>query len=208
MRRDLPLGGEAPREYHVVDENGSDVTLEDPFRDHEVARLDRPSCVQRRDRRLHAGLRLCRRCRHAGVTTVRPQRRLDPALLERRDGDMADPGQDPRGLEMDPLWTVLDTTPLALTDPAKRGKAHDGAGSEASTGPHLTPSNSPCVRRCPRSTPGGGKYVSKGGLEPPRDCSHQPLKLARLPISPLRLVGYRGYPSLSYGPTGNPARRP
>ena len=31
-----------------------------------------------------------------------------------------------------------------------------------------------------------GHLVSKGGLEPPRDFSHQPLKLARLPISPLR----------------------
>lgn len=26
-------------------------------------------------------------------------------------GDMADPGQDPRGLEMDPLWLLLDTAP-------------------------------------------------------------------------------------------------
>jgi len=45
-------------------------------------------------------------------------------VFERRDGtirhfwsdeisgDMADPGQDPRGgVEMDPLWFVLDTTP-------------------------------------------------------------------------------------------------
>ena len=29
--------------------------------------------------------------------------------------------------------------------------------------------------------------MSKGGLEPPRPCGHQPLKLARLPIPPLRL---------------------
>ncbi len=29
-------------------------------------------------------------------------------------------------------------------------------------------------------------YVSEGGLEPPRPCGHQPLKLARLPIPPLR----------------------
>ena len=28
--------------------------------------------------------------------------------------------------------------------------------------------------------------VSEGGLEPPRPCGHQPLKLARLPIPPLR----------------------
>ncbi len=30
------------------------------------------------------------------------------------------------------------------------------------------------------------KRVSEGGLEPPRPCGHQPLKLARLPIPPLR----------------------
>jgi hypothetical protein len=31
-----------------------------------------------------------------------------------------------------------------------------------------------------------GLLVSEGGLEPPRPCGHQPLKLARLPIPPLR----------------------
>jgi predicted dithiol-disulfide oxidoreductase (DUF899 family) len=31
-------------------------------------------------------------------------------------GDMADPGQDPRGLEMDPLWLVLDTIPEGRGD--------------------------------------------------------------------------------------------
>ncbi len=30
--------------------------------------------------------------------------------------------------------------------------------------------------------------MSEGGLEPPRPCGHQPLKLARLPIPPLRPV--------------------
>ena len=30
--------------------------------------------------------------------------------------------------------------------------------------------------------------MSEGGLEPPRPCGHQPLKLARLPIPPLRLA--------------------
>ncbi len=29
--------------------------------------------------------------------------------------------------------------------------------------------------------------LPKRGLEPPLDCSNQPLKLARLPIPPLRL---------------------
>ena len=32
----------------------------------------------------------------------------------------------------------------------------------------------------------GVLVVSEGGLEPPRPCGHQPLKLARLPIPPLR----------------------
>jgi predicted dithiol-disulfide oxidoreductase (DUF899 family) len=30
---------------------------------------------------------------------------------EEMSGEMADPGQDPRGSEVDPLWAVLDTTP-------------------------------------------------------------------------------------------------
>ena len=34
----------------------------------------------------------------------------------------------------------------------------------------------------------GFNFVSEGGLEPPRPCGHQPLKLARLPIPPLRQV--------------------
>ncbi len=33
---------------------------------------------------------------------------------------------------------------------------------------------------------GTERSVSEGGLEPPRPCGHQPLKLARLPIPPLR----------------------
>ena len=39
-----------------------------------------------------------------------------------------------------------------------------------------------------------GNAVSEGGLEPPRPCGHQPLKLARLPIPPLRRGG-RAYRS-------------
>jgi hypothetical protein len=38
--------------------------------------------------------------------------------------------------------------------------------------------------------------VSKGGLEPPCPFGRQPLKLVRLPISPLR----RGFKSLVVGP--------
>ncbi len=44
---------------------------------------------------------------------------------------------------------------------------------------------------CAKETP--GQYtqdsVSEGGLEPPHPCGHQPLKLARLPIPPLRRGG-------------------
>ena len=36
------------------------------------------------------------------------------------------------------------------------------------------------------SIPRSAKNVSEGGLEPPRPEGHQPLKLARLPIPPLR----------------------
>jgi hypothetical protein len=49
-------------------------------------------------------------------------------------------------------------------------------------------SNSGSKRGCGR-IPGGLTcifLVSEGGLEPPRPCGHQPLKLARLPIPPLR----------------------
>lgn len=52
--------------------------------------------------------------------------------------------------------------------------------------PH-TPTNTPtgwrvcgCVSVCVRGR----------GLEPPRDCSHKPLKLARLPVSPPARFGY------------------
>ena len=34
--------------------------------------------------------------------------------------------------------------------------------------------------------------VRKGGLEPPRSCERQPLKLVRLPIPPLPQAGERG----------------
>ena len=80
----------------------------------QAAGLERPARVQRRERRLHAGLRVrrgratCRRttCSHGGTATIRH------FWSEEIGGDMADPGQDPRGaVEMDPLWLLLDTTP-------------------------------------------------------------------------------------------------
>ena len=39
------------------------------------------------------------------------------------------------------------------------------------------------------------KVVRKGGLEPPRYCYRQPLKLVRLPIPPLP----RGWPTFTAG---------
>ncbi len=36
LRRDLPPGGEVPREYHFTDEGGADVSLEDLFGDHDT----------------------------------------------------------------------------------------------------------------------------------------------------------------------------
>jgi predicted dithiol-disulfide oxidoreductase (DUF899 family) len=42
---------------------------------------------------------------------VRADGKIRHFWSEEIGGDMADPGQDPRGLEMDPLWLVLDTIP-------------------------------------------------------------------------------------------------
>ena len=36
MRRELPVGGEIPRQYHFVAEDGSDVSLDDLFGDHDT----------------------------------------------------------------------------------------------------------------------------------------------------------------------------
>src|SRR5688572_8362810 len=36
MRRELPVGGEIPRVYHFVAEDGSDVSIEDLFGDHDT----------------------------------------------------------------------------------------------------------------------------------------------------------------------------
>ena len=45
--------------------------------------------------------------------------------------------------------------------------------------------------------------VSKGGLEPPRPYERQPLKLVRLPISPLRR-GFASYIDALSAPTKAP----
>ena len=50
-----------------------------------VAWVERSARLQRRARRLHEGLRVGRRRRHAGLQRVHPSRRRHPPLLERRD---------------------------------------------------------------------------------------------------------------------------
>jgi predicted dithiol-disulfide oxidoreductase (DUF899 family) len=168
LRRDLPLGGEVPSEYHFVDESGSHVTLEDLFGDHDTLVVYSYMFGPQREKpcpmctSLMGGLdhkiadirqrvsiaftarspidRLIDAKQSRGWTDVpvysdetgdytRDYVSADDADMpaynvfvrsdgktrhfwsEEIGGDMADPGQDPRGLEMDPLWTVLDTTP-------------------------------------------------------------------------------------------------
>jgi predicted dithiol-disulfide oxidoreductase (DUF899 family) len=64
-------------------------------------------------RRLHA--RLCQqgRCRCAGLQRLRLPRWRDSPFLVERDGRRdRRSGQDPGGApDIDPLWTILDTTP-------------------------------------------------------------------------------------------------
>jgi predicted dithiol-disulfide oxidoreductase (DUF899 family) len=47
---------------------------------------------------------------------VRESGKIRHFWSEEIGGDMADPGQDPRGLEMDPLWLLLDTAPEGRGD--------------------------------------------------------------------------------------------
>ena len=169
LRRDLPPGGEVPRTYHFVAEDGADVTLSTCSAS--TTRWSSTATCSVRSARRRAR---CARRSWAAWTTRSPtsasaspiaftarspiERLIDakesrgwtdlpvfsdesgdytrdyvsaddadmPAynVFTRRDGvirhfwsdeisgDMADPGQDPRGaVEMDPLWLLLDTTP-------------------------------------------------------------------------------------------------
>ena len=96
----------------------------------------------------------------------------------------------------------------ALPQPWRRGERspvrHGRHRGETSTynGPRASPRgrrSRPIVRTpgrwTSRPTHVSVRFVSEGGLEPPRPCGHQPLKLARLPIPPLR----RGPPGLPEG---------
>lgn len=169
LRRDLPPGGGVPREYHFVAEDGSDVTLEDLFGQHDTLvvysymfgpqrEAPCPMCTSYMGGLDHKIADIRRRVAVAFTARSPIDRLVDakksrgwsdlpvfsdesgdytrdyvsaedadmPAynVFVRRDGkishfwseeiggDMADPGQDPRGaVEMDPLWLLLDTTP-------------------------------------------------------------------------------------------------
>ncbi len=169
LRRNLPPGGELPRDYYFVAEGGSKVSLTDLFDAHETLvvysymfgpqrEAPCPMCTsfmggfdrKIADIRQHVAIafiarspieRLVAAKERAGGTTfpvysdsdgdythdyVSAQDADMPAynVFTRRDGvvrhfwseeiggDMADPGQDPRGaVEMDPLWLLLDTVP-------------------------------------------------------------------------------------------------
>ncbi len=169
LRRELPPGGEVPREYRFVAEDGSAVTLKDLFGDHETLivysymfgperEAPCPMCTSLMGGLDHKIADIRQRVAIA-FTARSPIERLVEAKAARgwrdlpvfsdgsgdytRDyvsaddadipaynvftrrgdeirhfwsdemtGEMADPGQDPRGaVEMDPLWLLLDTSP-------------------------------------------------------------------------------------------------
>ena len=168
-RRQLPPGGEAPRQYRFVSEDGGEVTLAELFGDHDTLvvysymfgpqrEAPCPMCTSLMGAFDHKIADIGQRVAIA-FTARSPIDRLVAAkhdrgwgnvpifsdisgeytrdyvsaedadmpaynVFTRRDGvirhfwsdeisnEMADPGQDPRGaVEMDPLWTLLDTTP-------------------------------------------------------------------------------------------------
>jgi predicted dithiol-disulfide oxidoreductase (DUF899 family) len=169
IRRTLPPGGEVPRDYHFVAENGDDVTLAQLFGQHDTLivysymfgpqrEAPCPMCTS-----LMGGLdnkiadirqrvaiaftarspidRLIDAKKARGWTDlpvfsdgsgdytrdyvshedadmpaynvfVRKDGKIHHSWSDEIGGEMADPGQDPRGaVEMDPLWLLLDTTP-------------------------------------------------------------------------------------------------
>ena len=113
-----------------------------------------------------------------------------------RRGNASQEHRDPRMLA---ICLHGDTaTRKQAPEQALRETRHLGVGPPANhPTPCISAGHRPVCRRkhaVPRSTLQGRKrcdqgkcnFVSKGGLEPPRPFGHQPLKLARLPISPLR----------------------
>lgn len=168
LRRNLPHGGEVPREYHFEAEDGADVTLGDLFGEHDTLvvysymfgpqrEAPCPMCTSLMGGFDHKIADIRQRVAIAFTARSSIDRLIDakkargwtdlpvfsdvsgaytrdyvsaddadiPAynVFVRRNskiahfwsdeigGDMADPGQDPRGaVEMDPLWLLLDTT--------------------------------------------------------------------------------------------------
>jgi len=169
IRRELPVGGEIPREYHFVADDGSDVSIDELFGDHDTLviysymfgpqrEVPCPLCTSLMGGFDHKINDIGQRVAIAFTARSSIDRMVDakhsrgwqklpiysdtsgdyprdyvsaddgevPAynVFVKRDGkihhfwseeiggDMADPGQDPRGaVEMDPLWLLLDTTP-------------------------------------------------------------------------------------------------
>ncbi len=173
LRRNLPLGGEVPGDYHFVAENGGDVTLADLFDNHDTLvvysymfgpqrEAPCPMCTSLMggfdhkiaDIRQRVSIAFTARApidrlidakKARGWTDlpvysdqsgdytreyvsaedadmpaynvfVRVDGKIHHFWSEEISGEMADPGQDPRGLEMDPLWLVLDTIPEGRGD--------------------------------------------------------------------------------------------
>jgi predicted dithiol-disulfide oxidoreductase (DUF899 family) len=168
-RRQLPPGGELPRQYRFVAEDGEEVTLDQLFGDHDtlvvysymfgpqrqapcpmctsfmggfdhkIADIDRRVAIAFTARSPIERLVAAKRARgwrnlpvfsdvsgdytrdyvsadDADMPAYNVFTRHDGTIRhfwsEEISGDMADPGQDPRGaVEMDPLWLLLDTTP-------------------------------------------------------------------------------------------------
>ena len=169
LRRELPPGGEVPREYRFVAEDGAEVTFENMFGQHDTLVVYSymfgpqrdapcPMCTsfmggfdhKINDIRQRVAIAFTARSSIERLIEAKAARGWSnlpvfsdasgdyttdyvsaddadmPAynVFVRRDGkishfwseeiggDMADPGQDPRGaVEMDPLWLLLDTTP-------------------------------------------------------------------------------------------------
>ena len=168
-RRDLPPGGEVSGDYHLVAEDGSDVSLTDLFGEHDTLivysymfgpqrEAPCPMCTSLMGGLDHKIGDIRQRVAIAFTARSPIERLIDAKasrgwsdlpvysdtsgdytmdyvsaedadnaaynVFTRRDGvirhfwsdeitgDMADPGEDPRGAdEMDPLWVLLDISP-------------------------------------------------------------------------------------------------
>ena len=84
-------------------------------------------------------------------------------------GEMADPGQDPRGApDLDPLWTVLDTEPGGpRRDLVSQARVSRDCGGGVARG-----ADGPAAGRPKRLNAGGGRLL----LDPPAESpEHRPM---------------------------------